>query len=81
MTDDSTALNGAGPVAQPQIKMQVLGQFIRDLSFENAVAQRGLQGGEVTPDTTVVVSLTHASVHPSTSSRSSPSSRSPRRTS
>ena len=57
MTDDNTGTNGAGPVAQPQIKMQVLGQFIRDLSFENAVAQRGLQGGEVTPDTSVVVSL------------------------
>ena len=57
MTQDAAATNGAGAGAQPQIKMQVLGQFIRDLSFENAVAQRGLQGGEVTPDTTVVVSL------------------------
>jgi preprotein translocase subunit SecB len=57
MTEDNTATNGAAPAAQPQIKMQVLGQFIRDLSFENAVAQRGLQGGEVTPDTTVTVSL------------------------
>jgi preprotein translocase subunit SecB len=47
--------NGAG--AAPQVRMQVLGQFIRDLSFENAVAQRGLQAGEVTPDTHVAVSL------------------------
>ena len=57
MTDDTAAMNGAGPVVPLPVKMQVLGQFIRDLSFENAVAQRGLQGGEVTPDTTVVVSL------------------------
>ena len=57
MTEENAAINGAGTGAQPQIKMQVLGQFIRDLSFENAVAQRGLQGGEVSPDTSVVVSL------------------------
>jgi preprotein translocase subunit SecB len=50
--------NGAGGAAAvPQVRMQVLGQFIRDLSFENAVAQRGLPGGEVQPDTQVAVSL------------------------
>ena len=51
--------NGATPAAQPaeQVKMQVLGQFVRDLSFENAVAQRGMQGGDVQPDTQVAVSL------------------------
>ncbi|MBN2631199.1 MAG: protein-export chaperone SecB [Rhodobacteraceae bacterium] len=51
--------NGADaqPQAQPQIKMQVLAQFIRDLSFENAVAQKGLTGGEVQPDIQVSVSL------------------------
>jgi preprotein translocase subunit SecB len=50
--------NGAGTApAAPQVKMQVLAQFIRDLSFENAVAQRGLPGGEVQPDTQVAVSL------------------------
>lgn len=43
--------------AQPQIKMQVLAQFIRDMSFENAVAQKGLNGGEVQPDIQVAVSL------------------------
>ncbi|TGD43257.1 protein-export chaperone SecB [Pseudotabrizicola sediminis] len=42
---------------QPQIKMQVLAQFIRDMSFENAVAQKGLNGGEVQPDIQVAVSL------------------------
>ena len=50
--------NGAVPQqAAPQVKMQVLAQYVRDLSFENAVAQRGLQGGEVTPDIQVQVSL------------------------
>ena len=51
--------NGANaqPQAQPQIKMQVLAQFIRDMSFENAVAQKGLNGGEVQPDIQVAVSL------------------------
>jgi len=49
--------NGAAPQAAPQVKMQVLAQYVRDLSFENAVAQRGLQGGEVQPDIQVQVSL------------------------
>jgi preprotein translocase subunit SecB len=37
--------------------MQVLAQYIRDLSFENVVAQKGLTSGEVQPDVTVQVSL------------------------
>lgn len=40
-----------------QVRMQIIGQFVRDLSFENAVAQKGLQGGDVEPDTQVAVSL------------------------
>jgi preprotein translocase subunit SecB len=52
-----TEANGAAPKPAEQVKMQVLGQFIRDMSFENAVAQRGMQGGEVQPDTQVAVSL------------------------
>ena len=53
-----TEANGsAAPDAPAQIRMQVLAQFIRDLSFENVVAQKGLQGGEVQPDVTVQVSL------------------------
>ena len=48
--------NGAAPQAAP-IKMQVLAQYIRDLSFENVVAQKGLQGGDVQPDIQVQVSL------------------------
>ncbi len=45
-----------GAQQQPQVKMQVLGQFIRDLSFENVVAQKGVQG-EVQPDVKVQVNL------------------------
>lgn len=37
-------------------KMQVLGQFIRDMSFENILAQQGIQG-EVQPDINVEVAL------------------------
>ncbi len=48
--------NGAAKANSPQLKMQVLAQFIRDLSFENIVAQKGVQG-EVQPDIQVQVSL------------------------
>ena len=37
--------------------MQILAQYVRDLSFENIVAQRGLNGAEVTPEVSVQVSL------------------------
>ncbi len=49
--------NGAVPQQAPQLKMQVLGQFIRDLSFENVVAQKGLASADVQPDIQVQVSL------------------------
>lgn len=42
---------------QPQVKMQILAQFIRDLSFENAVATKGAPQGDVQPEMTVQVSL------------------------
>ncbi|NKB29289.1 MAG: protein-export chaperone SecB [Rhodobacteraceae bacterium] len=51
--------NGAAtpaPETKPQVKMNVMAQFIRDLSFENIVAQKGIQG-EVNPDIQVQVSL------------------------
>ena len=53
------AENGAAPEAQaetPQVKMNVINQFIRDLSFENILSQKGVQG-EVTPDVNVQVNL------------------------
>ncbi|WP_078059345.1 protein-export chaperone SecB [Tropicimonas marinistellae] len=49
---------GDGSEAQQQKPpaMRVLGQFIRDLSFENIVVQKGV-GGEVQPDVQVQVNL------------------------
>jgi len=47
--------NGVAEQA-PQVKMNTLTQFIRDLSFENILAQNGT-GGEVQPDVAVNVNL------------------------
>ncbi len=60
MTDENT--NGAPATETPKegqaaVRMQVLTQYIRDLSFENAVAQKGLPSGEVQPEISVQVSL------------------------
>jgi preprotein translocase subunit SecB len=55
MMTDAPVPNGAD--AQPtQVKMQVLAQYIRDMSFENIVAQKGING-DVKPDIQVQVSL------------------------
>lgn len=46
-TDQTTTLNGSaegtpnGEAQQPMPQMQIMGQFIRDLSFENVAAQKG----------------------------------------
>ena len=53
----SETTNGAAPQEAPQLKLQVLAQFIRDLSFENVVAQKGLSGADVQPDIQLQVSL------------------------
>lgn len=50
---DNTA---AADEQKPQVKMNTLTQFVRDLSFENILAQKGT-GGEVTPDVSVAVNL------------------------
>lgn len=50
----ATAANGGQQ--QPQVKMNILGQFVRDLSFENVMAQKGASG-EVQPDVSVQVNL------------------------
>lgn len=47
--------NGAASET-PQVRMKVLGQYIRDLSFENIVAQKSV-AGDVKPDVQVQVSL------------------------
>lgn len=53
MTDTDAAATDA---AVPQMRMNVLTQYIRDLSFENILAQKGTSG-EVVPDVKVQVSL------------------------
>ncbi|MEO0773230.1 MAG: protein-export chaperone SecB [Pseudomonadota bacterium] len=58
MAEEETP-NGAAaadPAQPPQVKMQILTQFVRDLSFENILAQKGV-GGEVNPDVEVSVNL------------------------
>lgn len=57
MADESTTADAGAAPAQPQIRMQVLAQFIRDMSFENMVAKKGVSSGEVQPDIQVAVSL------------------------
>ena len=47
--------NGAAQQA-PQVKLTTLTQFVRDLSFENILAQQGT-GGDVQPDVSVQVNL------------------------
>ena len=47
--------NGAAEQA-PQIQLNVLNQFVRDMSFENVLAQKG-SDKEVTPDVQVQVNL------------------------
>jgi len=43
--------------AAPAVRMSVLAQFVRDMSFENMVAQKGISGTDVQPDIQVAVSL------------------------
>ena len=37
--------NEAAPQEAPQVRLQVLAQYVRDVSFENVIAQKGMQGG------------------------------------
>ncbi len=43
--------------AAPQVRMNIVAQYIRDLSFENALAQKGQTTGDVQPDIQVQVAL------------------------
>lgn len=57
MAENGTTEGAAAEAPQqPQVQMNVLGQFIRDMSFENVMAQKGA-GGEVQPDVNVQVNL------------------------
>ena len=55
MADENTPDNTAA-AAQPQISAKVLAQFVRDLSFENILAQKGTKG-DVQPEIQVQVNL------------------------
>jgi preprotein translocase subunit SecB len=58
MAEETNEPNGAAAQAtQPQVRMQVLAQFVRDMSFENMVAKKGITGADVQPDIQVAVSL------------------------
>jgi preprotein translocase subunit SecB len=57
MAEETPAGNGATAAVPQQIRMQVLAQYVRDMSFENVVVQKGLSGAEVQPDIQVAVSL------------------------
>ncbi len=49
--------NGAQTAQQqPQVNMKILGQYIRDMSFENILVQKGVTG-EVQPELKVEVAL------------------------
>src|SRR6056297_555842 len=60
MAETENGASGDGGAAQdatqPQLKMNILGQYIRDLSFENVVVQKGVQG-DMQPEIQVQVSL------------------------
>lgn len=53
---DENQTAAANPAAAPQVKMQILAQYIRDLSFENILAQKPLET-QVQPDVQVQVAL------------------------
>ncbi|ANP37144.1 preprotein translocase subunit SecB [Phaeobacter gallaeciensis] len=56
MAENDTPEGAAAAPQQPQVQMNILGQFIRDMSFENVMAQKGA-AGEVQPDVNVQVNL------------------------
>lgn len=55
-TDKTAATPAAAPEAAPQPKSRVLAQYVRDLSFENILAQKGA-APDATPEIKVQVNL------------------------
>jgi preprotein translocase subunit SecB len=56
VTDTQDAAAGAQTEQKPAPKMNVLAQFVRDMSFENILAQKG-GSGDMQPDVSVQVNL------------------------
>lgn len=54
--ENGAADAAAGAAQPPQIKQRILAQYIRDMSFENVMAQKGVDG-EVKPEIKVEVAL------------------------
>ena len=54
MAENETPAAAAAAPSQPQ--MRILGQFIRDMSFENIIAQKGAPS-DAQPDVQVQVNL------------------------
>lgn len=58
MADENQAGTSAAPAATPpQLRMQVLSQYIRDMSFENVAVQKGVSGSDIQPEVQLAVSL------------------------
>ncbi|WP_343116350.1 protein-export chaperone SecB [Ostreiculturibacter nitratireducens] len=57
MAETGNGAEAQEPQQPPQIKMHVLAQFIRDMSFENVLAQKGVTDSNVQPEIQVQVSL------------------------
>jgi preprotein translocase subunit SecB len=56
-TPDTPAAPPAGaPAAPPQVTQRVLAQYVRDMSFENVLAQKGMSG-DLAPEIAVQVNL------------------------
>ncbi|MDA0961575.1 MAG: protein-export chaperone SecB [Proteobacteria bacterium] len=55
MADNGSA-EGTAQAQAPQVQMKIMGQFIRDMSFENIMVQKGVTG-EVQPDMNIQVNL------------------------
>lgn len=56
MSETPVTPAAAGAPVAPKITQRVVAQYIRDMSFENVLAQKGLQG-EVQPEISVQVNL------------------------
>ena len=57
MAENGSPDTQAAAAPQPQmLKMQIIGQFVRDLSFENMMVQNQISG-EVTPEVSVQVGM------------------------
>ena len=44
MTEPSAPPNGSAPASVPGVTLRIMGQYVRDLSFENLLVQKGLAG-------------------------------------